>query len=139
MIEFEGEFGALAAERLETAEVLWLTTVRADGLPQPSPVWFYWDGATVLIFSQPDKPKLRNIAANPKVALNFNSDAAGNSIVILDGDAEIATEPAAPDVLAAYLEKYGTGLANLNMTPEQFAREYVVMIRVIPRKLRGFL
>ena len=40
MPEFTGEFGQRAAERLRTEEVIWLTTVGNDGMPQPSPVWF---------------------------------------------------------------------------------------------------
>ena len=77
------EFGARVARRLESEHVAWLTTVRADGQPQPSPVWFLWDGDSILIYSRPNQPKLRNIAGNPKVSLSFNSDGDGG-----DGDEE---------------------------------------------------
>ncbi len=36
-------------ERLRSNEMVWLTTVRPDGRPHSVPVWFLWDGATVLI------------------------------------------------------------------------------------------
>ena len=50
------DFGRRVERRLRDEYLVWLTTVRADGLPQPSPVWFLWDGETVLIYSQPGKP-----------------------------------------------------------------------------------
>lgn len=30
--------------RLQTEDVIWLTTVRPDGSPVPTPVWFFWNG-----------------------------------------------------------------------------------------------
>ena len=78
-------FGARVERRLREEQIGWLTTVRGDGLPQPSPVWFLWDGETILIYSRPDTPRLRNIAGNPKVALNLDGDGRGGDIVILSG------------------------------------------------------
>jgi PPOX class probable F420-dependent enzyme len=79
--------------RLREDLAVWLVTVRADGLPQPTPVWFIWDGSTFLTYSQVGKPKLRNIASNPKVALNFNSDADGEDVLMVFGTA--ALDPSA--------------------------------------------
>ena len=45
-------FGARVRERLRDEHVVWLTTVGADGTPQPNPVWFLWDGADrVLVYN----------------------------------------------------------------------------------------
>ena len=41
-------FGACVAQRLREDAVIWLTTVAANGTPQPNPVWFLWDGHSVL-------------------------------------------------------------------------------------------
>ena len=75
MIDTTSEFGTRVAQRLQQEGIIWLTTVRGDGTPQPSPVWFLWDGETFLIYSQPGAPKVRNIARSPKVALHLNGDA----------------------------------------------------------------
>jgi len=37
-------FGERVQRRLATSKVIWLTTVGADGTPQPNPVWFVVDG-----------------------------------------------------------------------------------------------
>ena len=60
-IDTGSQFGARAARRLKDELIYWLVTVGPDGAPQPSPVWALWDGATLLIYSRPDTPKLRNI------------------------------------------------------------------------------
>lgn len=94
------DFGRRTERRLRGEYLVWLTTVRADGLPQPSPVWFLWDGETVLIYSEPDKQKLRNIERNPKVSLHFDGDGRGGNIVVIAGEARVARElPPAHEVV----------------------------------------
>lgn len=88
-IDTTTEFGARAARHLEDDHVVWFTTVGPDQTPQPSPVWFLWDGVSVLIYSQPGTPKLRNIGADPRISLNFNCDSHGGDVVILTGDARV--------------------------------------------------
>jgi PPOX class probable F420-dependent enzyme len=136
-IDTTSEFGQRVARRLRDETVGWLTTVGPDGTPQPSPIWFLWDGETVLIYSQPNTPKLRNIGRNPRVALNLDGDGRGGDIVILTGEARVdGTAPGAADH-AAYLEKYRQGIERIGMTPEQFAGSYSVPIRMTPTRLRG--
>ena len=77
------------AKRLQTEQTIWLTTVRTDGTPVPTPVWFYWHEEGMLIFTQPGSHKLRNIAGNPKVALNFNTDQYGGSVVVFTGEVAV--------------------------------------------------
>jgi PPOX class probable F420-dependent enzyme len=137
LIDPATDFGARVAERLDREQIVWLTTVGPTGAPQPNPVWFRWDGSGFLIFSQPDRPKLRNIARNPRVALHFNSTESGGEVVVFGGAAQL--EPAVDaEEIAAYLDKYEAGLAGLSMTGEQFRAEYSVPLRVVPDRLRGF-
>src|SRR5918992_1573107 len=50
-IDTSTEFGVQVQRRLADERIGWLTTVRPDGMPQPAPVWFHWDGETLLIFT----------------------------------------------------------------------------------------
>jgi PPOX class probable F420-dependent enzyme len=132
------EFGARVQRRLTEEPIVWLTTIRPDGRPEPVPVWFLWDGQTFLIYSRPETPKLANIAAHPRVSLNFNTNATGGDVVVFGGEARIAEgEPAAHEV-PAYVEKYKDEIPTIGMTPETFAADYSVPIRVTPTKVRGF-
>ncbi|HMO58813.1 MAG TPA: TIGR03667 family PPOX class F420-dependent oxidoreductase [Roseiflexaceae bacterium] len=137
-IDQSTEFGRRVLRRLHAEQIIWLTTVGADGTPQPSPVWFIWEAGTLLIYSRPDAPKVRNIGRHPQVALNFNSDAHGDDIVVLVGTAEILLQAPTVGELPAYIEKYRRGMASLNMTPAAFAEMYSCAIRVTPRRLRGY-
>lgn len=139
MIDLTSKFGRKVKRQIKQQYVVWLTTVGADLSPQPRPVWFIWDGASFLIFSQPHAHKVNHIAVHPQVALHFNTDETGDKhVIIFVGTATIdSTVPPAHKV-RAYLQKYRTGIEALGMTPEQFSREYSVAIRVSPTTLRGW-
>jgi len=138
MLDTTTEWGRLAERRLREEEVIWLTTVRREGQPQPIPVWFLWDGETILIYSRPDQQKVRNIRHNPKVSLHFNTDEYGDSVVRIDGVAEIV--PDAPPVteVPEMIEKYRDGIRRIGSDPESFARDYSVAIRVVPQRFYGW-
>ena len=136
-IDTSTDFGARAARHLQDDQVVWLTTVGPDGTPQPSPVWFHWDGDTALIRSQPSTPKLRNIAQRPRVSLHFNCTPNGGDVVILTGDAWVETGAASDILDPAYVDKYAGGIQSIGMTPGTFAQEYSVPIRIKPTSLRG--
>jgi PPOX class probable F420-dependent enzyme len=136
-IDTSTEFGARVARRLRDEIVMWLTTVRADGSPDPSPIWFHWDGRSFLIYSQPNTQKLRNIERSPNVALNFDGNGHGGDIIIFSGRARIAPDEPPAHQVPDYAAKYADGFRRIGMTPEQFSQAYSVPIRVTPTKLRG--
>jgi PPOX class probable F420-dependent enzyme len=138
VVDTETEFGAKVAERLNRESVLWLTTVGPTGTPQPNPVWFQWRDGEFLIFSQPGKPKVRNIERNPRVALNLNSTETGGDVVVFTGTARVVEQRPGADEIAAFTRKYADGLRSIEMTDEQFYAEYSVVLRITPDRLRGF-
>ncbi|CAM4432619.1 TIGR03667 family PPOX class F420-dependent oxidoreductase [Nocardia ninae] len=131
-------FGAKVVERLAKEPVIWLTTVGASGTPQPNPVWFQWGDDEFLLFSKPDQAKLRNLARNPRVSLNFNATEWGGDVVVFTGTARIDDVAATPDEIATYTAKYTDGLKDISMTAEQFFTEYSAVVRIRPDRLRGF-
>src|SRR5215213_2638838 len=131
-LDLSTEFGARVARRLSEERVIWLTTVRADLTPQPSLVWFLWDAGTLLIYSKPNTPKLRNIERNSTVALNFDSDSRGGNVQVFTGTAMIDRQAPPLDQIPAYVEKYAPNIAGMNLTPAMFAQVYSVAIRVTP-------
>jgi PPOX class probable F420-dependent enzyme len=137
-IDVSTEFGVRVAERLDKDEIIWLTTISASDMPQPVPVWFLWAGETALIYTAPDTYKLRNVARNPKVALNLNSDPLGGDIAVFVGTAAVYPSAPPPNHHPEYLEKYGDRIINLlGMTLEGYAATYPVALRVTPEKVRG--
>src|SRR5512134_296543 len=96
MVDFTTRPGRHVNRRLRQDQIIWLTTVDSQRTPWPRPVWFHWDDKTVLIFSEPDRPKLRHIARNPRVALNVKTDEDGAHFATLIGAPCILKRPPAP-------------------------------------------
>lgn len=134
-LDFSTEFGQRAERRLRGESVIWLTTVSADLTPQTRPVWFLWDGETLLIFSREGSFKQKHLEQRPRVSLNFDSNGRGGDIVVLTGDAEI-TSPVA-EAVAAFGAKYAEGFKQIGMSADAFTQAYPVAIRVRPMHLRG--
>jgi PPOX class probable F420-dependent enzyme len=124
--------------RLREELVAWLVTVAPDRTPVPTPVWFWWDGATLLVYSQPGKPKLDHIAANPTVALALRTDERGDLLAVVTGHARVDPDAPSADRAEGYLEKYRGEIARLGADPAGFAAAYAVAIRITPTKLRAW-
>jgi PPOX class probable F420-dependent enzyme len=132
------ELGARAACRLREDVIGWLTTVTPEGAPQPVPVWFLWDGdRSLLLYSRPGKRKLRNIETNPRVSLNLDSDRVGAGIVVCWGRARVSDDPPASRV-PEYVAKYAERIAALGWTPESFAADYSVPLRIELTRIHGW-
>jgi PPOX class probable F420-dependent enzyme len=139
MIDLDSKFGRAVKRHLKAEYVVWLTTVDANRMPQPRPVWFIWEGDSFLVFSQARAHKVAHIRRNPNVALHFNTDETGDKhVIIFTGEAVIDKDCPPAHKVRAYLKKYKQGILDLNMTPEGFSADYSVAIRIKPAKLRGW-
>jgi PPOX class probable F420-dependent enzyme len=137
VIDTATEFGGRADRRLREELMGWLVTVTPAAAPLPVPVWFLWDGATgLLIYSRPDTAKLRNIAANPRVAMHLDGNGSGGDIVIVSGRAHVGDGPPA-DQVDEYVAKYSRLIAGNGWTPASFAADYAVPIRIELTRLSG--
>jgi PPOX class probable F420-dependent enzyme len=124
------------AKRFADELIVWLTTVRTDGQPQSVPVWFLWEDGSFLIYSQRGKPKLRNIAGNPRVSLHLRGTESGGDVVVVEGTAGHPADAPPADRVDPYVEKYRGEIKGLGWTPESFARDYSESIRVTPNAVR---
>lgn len=122
--------------RLETETVIWLTTVSRDGTPQPNPVWFVMDGDDVVIYSLAGSARETNIRRHPQVALHFGTDAAGNSLGVMTGKAEVDASIAPSDEHDAYMDKYAELIPGIGMTPESFRDRFDTPVRITIAKVR---
>jgi PPOX class probable F420-dependent enzyme len=130
MIDESSEFGARVARHLREEMIVWLTTVTPSGAPLPRPVGFLWDGGeNVSVYSQPGA-RIRNIARNPKVTLNFGGDGEGGDIVILSGTAEVDESGPSAVEDAAFAAKYATEFERFGMTAESYAQRFSVPVRI---------
>ncbi|MEX2144469.1 MAG: TIGR03667 family PPOX class F420-dependent oxidoreductase [Anaerolineales bacterium] len=139
MIDFNSTLGRKAKQLLDSETIIWLTTVGKDLAPQPRPVWFVPVGEDLLIYSMPKASKVTQIRRHPQVALHFNCDQWGSdeTVVVLTGNADLEAEKRPNNEVPAYLKKYKEGMAELGMSPGEFAARYSQAIRVNLTTLRG--
>ena len=138
MLDESTEFGRRAKRRLNEAIIGWLTTVTPDGGPRPVPIWFLWDGdRSILLYSRPEKRKLANITANPRVSLNLDSDGIEADIVICWGEMRVSDDPPSNEV-PAYLAKYAHRIEALGWTPGSFAADVSVPLRIELSRIHGW-
>ncbi len=131
-------FNEKSKTRLEQEPVIWMTTVRSDGQPQTSVVWFLLEEDEILVYSKDGTIRNRNVAANPKVSLNLDGDGGGGAVVTMEGTARIDNGAPAPKDHPAYLEKYQRRIAGNGWTPEKFSLDYPVPIRIKVENVRAW-
>jgi PPOX class probable F420-dependent enzyme len=116
----------------------WLTTVSPAGRPDSVPVWFLLrDDDSILVYSQPDKAKLRNIDANPNVALGLDVTDIGRDVIRIEGSAVRAKDQPPADRVPGYVAKYVERIGAIFGTPERFADAFSEAIVITPRKLHA--
>jgi PPOX class probable F420-dependent enzyme len=125
-------------ERLDSEPIIWLTTVRNNGQPQTSPVWFLRQENELLIYSLPNTARVANIRSNPRVALNLDGNGLGGAIVTIEGTARVAEEQPAASELPDYVEKYHRFMERNGWTPEVFASRYSTPILVTMHRGRSW-
>jgi PPOX class probable F420-dependent enzyme len=133
------EPGSASAERLASTSLAWLTTVRSDGQPQSSYVWFHFDGTDILVASQPGAAKLRNIRATPKVSFHLDGDGDGGNVLSIEGIAEVIDGEPPPERIDGYLAKYDEVIrTRLQTTPDVLRRDFSATIRIVPSRVRAW-
>jgi PPOX class probable F420-dependent enzyme len=137
IIDNSSAFGARALQRLQDETLVWLTTVAKDGTPFPKPVWFFWDGEALLIYSQPNALAVKHISRSPRVSINFNTASGTGGVMSLTGAATVS-DALADGHSEAFLRKYVAQIPVLKEHyGEDFTALYTVLIRVDPDRLMG--
>jgi PPOX class probable F420-dependent enzyme len=118
---------------LHEEPVVWLSTVRPDGAPHIVPIWFTWDGTSLLVFSKPGAQKVRNVRVSPIAMLALGEPEDDFDVAMAEARVELLDEPAT-ELPWAHIEKYGSRMAALGLTPDQFVATYSQVIRITPTR-----
>jgi PPOX class probable F420-dependent enzyme len=124
--------------RLRTNIMARLTTVSPGGRPDPVPVWFLVrDDETILLYSQPNKPKLRNIEHNANVALGLDVTDLGRDVIRIEGTATRQPGALRADQIPEYVAKYIERIAAIFGTAERFAELFSEAVVIALTKLHA--
>ena len=106
----ETEFSSnLVQEYLSDAEVAVLATVNPDGSPLAIPMWFVHDNEFVVMVSQANDMKVRNMRRDPRVCFVVESGSGSNiACLIVQGRVTFVMSEADRDREGArFIDKYG--------------------------------
>ncbi|WP_229400970.1 pyridoxamine 5'-phosphate oxidase family protein [Micromonospora okii] len=90
-------------DRLDRERIAWLCTVRPDGSPHVTPVWFLYRDGEWWICTQERNRKFRNVVADPRVSLALPD---GVSPVVAEGDAAVVRAPFPRAVVDGFRREY---------------------------------
>jgi general stress protein 26 len=95
-------------EALETAELFWVSTVRADGRPHVTPVVAVWAEGAVCFSTGADEQKYANLRANPHVVLTTGCNRWDRGLdVVVEGEAiRVTGEDTLKRLAAAFTAKW---------------------------------
>jgi general stress protein 26 len=93
---------------LETAELFWLTTVRADGRPHATPVVAVWYDGAIYFGTGAEEQKFRNLRGNSRVLLTTGSTRWNEGLdVAVEGDAvQVSDDEVLKRVAQVWLTKW---------------------------------
>lgn len=127
---------------LESAQLSWITTVRADGRPHVTPLVAVWLDEAAHFTTGAGEQKAVNLAHNPSVVLTTgcNTWDQGTDIVI-EGTAAGVTDPTLLQRLAAAWRTKWNGQWDYTVTADGFAHHAggrALVYRVQPDKVLAF-
>jgi general stress protein 26 len=99
---------ATTREVLETAQLSWVTTVRADGRPHVTPLVAVWLDDAVHFTTGPGEQKALNLAHNPHVVMTTGCNRWDQGLdVMVEGEARRVTDrPTLERLAAAWATKW---------------------------------
>jgi PPOX class probable F420-dependent enzyme len=119
---------------LRTASVVWLSTVRPDGRPNLVPIWFWWDGASILIATKPHARKVANLRAAPDCMVAIGDSTANFDVALIEARAEIVATPTGDLLDAGLFGKYRALMAEAGLTRAAFEALYSQVVRITPTR-----
>jgi len=100
-----------------------LATVRPDGNPAVTPMWFEWDGELIRFTHTTQRAKLRNIEHNPHVSLSVLDATKPYQYLQARGVVESIT----PDPTGAFYVKLAQRYGRPNPTPPPDSPDRVII------------
>ena len=125
---------ARAEAFLRIEPVVWLSTVCPDGRPHLVPIWFWWDGTSVLVASKPNARKIANLRLNPSCMLAVGDAAADFDVALIEARAELTSIPTRAVLDAGLFGKYRDRMLAIGLERDEFEATYSQVVRITPNR-----
>jgi PPOX class probable F420-dependent enzyme len=101
------EVPASHSDLLEKPTFAHLATVRPDGAPQSSVMWFGWDGSRIRMTHTRTRQKFANLAGEPRVALSIADPSDGYRVLEVRGTVESIDADPGGEFFRSLQRRYG--------------------------------
>lgn len=125
---------ASIGDALEREAVIWLSSTCPDGRPHIVPVWFLWDGESILVCSKPHAQKVRNLRADARVMVAVGEPGLDFDIELIEATAELGVLPTRHILPDAFATKYASLAARAGVTFDRFCAVYTQAIWIRPTR-----
>ncbi len=113
-----------ARGKLTREKVYWISTASTRGKPRAAPVWGIWKNDNFYFETDPNSPKGRNLAENPRIVFHVQD---GMDTVIVEGTTEREKSPRKLRTLKTeYVRKYA-------YKPDWSDEQHQIVFRVKPK------
>ncbi|QKW37860.1 pyridoxamine 5'-phosphate oxidase family protein [Actinomadura sp. NAK00032] len=132
---------ATVRKALETAQLFWITTVRADGRPHVTPLVAVWLDDALHFGTGPEEQKAVNLSHNPQVVLTTGcNDWTQGLDVMVEGEARRVTDRPTLERLAAVWATKWTGQWQYQVADTGFVHNggEALVLAVKPTKILAF-
>ncbi len=126
------EFDPKVQEFLKGLHFGKLATIRKDGSPQLTPVWFMFTEGKLIVNTTTERVKYRNIQRDPRVAFLID---AGYPYVTIFGKARVATERDPIKDIEALAIRYQGEEKGRRAARDYFSKQPRVSIEIIPERV----
>lgn len=101
--------GPVGVARLAAERVGWLCTLRSDGSPHLTPVWFFHTESTLWVATSAWTVKARNVSRDARVSFALPD---GDAPLVAEGLATVVTVDVPVEVVAGFAAKYGWSITD---------------------------
>jgi hypothetical protein len=96
----------VAQELLHSTNLARLAYTWRDRTPRVIPIWFHWNGETIVLGTFPPAPKVDVLPTNSKVALTIDRDEWPYHALLIRGTAHVKTVEGVTPEYAACAQRY---------------------------------
>jgi hypothetical protein len=96
----------VAQELLHSTNLARLAYTWHDGTPRVIPIWFHWDGETIVLGTPPNAPKVYVLPTNSRVALTIDRNEFPYHALLIRGTAHVETVEGVTPEYAASAQRY---------------------------------
>lgn len=97
------ELDQSVVERLEREPLAWFSTLRPDGSPHLTPVWFVFHDSTLWICSARKNQKVRNVRRDPRVSVALEG---GTAPIVAEGRVTIRPYDFSPELIERFKARW---------------------------------